>query len=117
MGSWWCATREPVPGGVSHDRQRGRRRRRGAGRFFARAISKLEGFESRANFGTWIYRIAVRCALDKIEAARGRMASRVAEETDPEAQDVQVADRGGRAGAAVAERARLARCRQAAMQA
>src|SRR5579863_2066418 len=33
---------------------------------FLRGYRKLESFESRANFGTWIYRIAVRCALDKV---------------------------------------------------
>ncbi len=33
---------------------------------FMRGYRKLESFESRANFGTWIYRIAVRCALDKV---------------------------------------------------
>src|ERR1700683_3819906 len=33
---------------------------------FLRGYRKLESFESRSNFGTWIYRIAVRCALNKI---------------------------------------------------
>ncbi len=37
---------------------------------FLRGYRKLESFESRASFGTWIYRIAVRCALDRI-ARRG----------------------------------------------
>jgi RNA polymerase sigma-70 factor, ECF subfamily len=59
---------------------------------FLRGYRKLEGFESRSNFGTWIYRIAVRCALDRIAGRRKDEASRVAEETDPEQNDVQVAD-------------------------
>ena len=59
---------------------------------FLRGYRKLEGFESRSNFGTWIYRIAVRCALDKIGGRRWDDASRVAEETDPEQEQVQVAD-------------------------
>ncbi len=32
---------------------------------FLRAFRKLGQFESRANFGTWVYRIAVNCALDR----------------------------------------------------
>ncbi len=31
---------------------------------FLRAYRRLAGFESRANFGTWLYRITVNCALD-----------------------------------------------------
>lgn len=59
---------------------------------FLRGYQKLESFESRAKFGTWIYRIAVRCALDKIDGRRGDDSSRVAEQTDPELEQVQVAD-------------------------
>ena len=61
---------------------------------FLRGYRKLESFESRANFSTWIYRIAVRCALDKLKSSKGKDSSRVAEETDPELDDVQVADSG-----------------------
>jgi RNA polymerase sigma-70 factor (ECF subfamily) len=56
-----------------------------------RGYQKLESFESRSNFGTWIYRIAVRCALDRIGGRKGDKGSRVAEETDPEQDEVQVA--------------------------
>jgi len=59
---------------------------------FLRGYRKLETFESRANFGTWIYRIAVHCALDRIKLSKARETSRLAEETDPELDDVQVAD-------------------------
>ncbi len=31
---------------------------------FLRAYKRLDRFESRANFGTWLYRIGVNCALD-----------------------------------------------------
>ena len=52
---------------------------------FLRAYVKLAGFESRSEFGTWIYRIAVHCALDKISVRRGIAENtRVAEETDAE---------------------------------
>jgi RNA polymerase sigma-70 factor (ECF subfamily) len=59
---------------------------------FLRGYRKLASFESRSNFGTWIYRIAVRCALDKVKRRRVDDSSRVAEEADPEQQEVQVAD-------------------------
>jgi RNA polymerase sigma-70 factor, ECF subfamily len=32
-----------------------------------RGYRRLEGFEARSDFGTWIYRIAVRCALDRLD--------------------------------------------------
>jgi DNA-directed RNA polymerase specialized sigma24 family protein len=56
-----------------------------------RGYQKLESFESRSNFGTWIYRIAVRCALDRISNRKGDKASRAAEESDPEQDEVQLA--------------------------
>jgi RNA polymerase sigma-70 factor (ECF subfamily) len=59
---------------------------------FLRGYRKLEGFESRANFGTWIYRIAVHCALDKIRRRRGDESSRVGDTNDPELDQLQVAD-------------------------
>jgi RNA polymerase sigma-70 factor (ECF subfamily) len=59
---------------------------------FLRGYRKLEGFESRANFGTWIYRIAVHCALDKVRHRRGDETSRVGETNDPEQDQMQVAD-------------------------
>src|ERR1035441_4599301 len=59
---------------------------------FLRGYRKLESFESRSNFGTWIYRIAVHCALDRIKSSKANETNRLAEETDPELNDVQVAD-------------------------
>ncbi len=59
---------------------------------FLRGYRKLEGFESRSNFGTWIYRIAVHCALDRIKHRNGNETSRVGDENDPEQDQVQVAD-------------------------
>src|SRR6202161_4525465 len=47
---------------------------------FLRGYQKLEGFESRSNFSTWIYRIAVRCALDKVSGRRVDERRRVSEE-------------------------------------
>jgi RNA polymerase sigma-70 factor (ECF subfamily) len=57
-----------------------------------RGYRKLESFESKASFGTWIYRIAVHCALDRIRQRNGYDTSRVADESDPEQDQVQVAD-------------------------
>jgi len=34
---------------------------------FLRAYRKLDHFESRANFGTWLYRIATNCSFDLLE--------------------------------------------------
>ena len=39
---------------------------------FLRAYRQIDRFEERANFGTWLHRIAVNCALDLLRA-RGRM--------------------------------------------
>src|SRR5262245_35380486 len=40
---------------------------------FLRAYRQLGRFESRANFGTWLYRIAANCAVDAIRARRARI--------------------------------------------
>ena len=61
---------------------------------FLRGYRKLESFESRSNFGTWIYRIAVRCALDRIGGNKVDESRRVAEASDLEQNQVQVADDG-----------------------
>ncbi len=60
---------------------------------FLRGYRKLKTFQSRAKFSTWIYRIAVHCALDKLKASRQRDSSRVAEEIDSELDNVQVPDK------------------------
>jgi RNA polymerase sigma-70 factor, ECF subfamily len=57
-----------------------------------RGYLKLESFESRSDFGTWIYRITVRCALDKIGGSKADESARVAETTDGEQDKVQIAD-------------------------
>jgi RNA polymerase sigma-70 factor, ECF subfamily len=57
-----------------------------------RGYRRLETFESRSDFGTWIYRIAVRCALDKIRGSKTEESSRIAETPDREQDGVQIAD-------------------------
>lgn len=59
---------------------------------FLRGYRKLEKFESRSNFGTWIYRIAVRCALDKISDRRIEESRRVVSDSDPDFDAGQVPD-------------------------
>jgi RNA polymerase sigma-70 factor (ECF subfamily) len=59
---------------------------------FLRGYRKLESFEARSSFGTWIYRIAVRCALEKIGGRKLGEAGRVGDENDPEQNEIQVAD-------------------------
>jgi RNA polymerase sigma-70 factor, ECF subfamily len=51
-----------------------------------RGYQKLETFASRSDFGTWIYRITVRCALDRIGG------NKVLETIDPESGEMQIAD-------------------------
>ena len=42
---------------------------------FLKAYKQLSRFESRANFGTWLHRIAVNCSIDLIRARPHREAS------------------------------------------
>src|SRR3954452_18419890 len=37
---------------------------------FLRAYRQLDAFEERANFSTWLHRIAVNCALDLLRARK-----------------------------------------------
>src|SRR5438132_3184200 len=39
---------------------------------FLRAYRQLGRFESRANFGTWLYRITANCAVDMMRARQAR---------------------------------------------
>src|SRR5688572_12034519 len=37
---------------------------------FLKAYKRIHSFEARANFGTWLYRIAVNCSLDLMRKRR-----------------------------------------------
>src|ERR671912_2032858 len=39
---------------------------------FIRAFRQLRRFESRSNFGTWLHRIIVNCAMDALRARHSR---------------------------------------------
>src|ERR1700693_3942710 len=43
---------------------------------FLRAYQKLEQFESRANFGTWVYRIAANYAIDRMRQKKSEESQR-----------------------------------------
>ena len=55
--------------GASGQRPGRYRRRQEA---FLRAYRQLGRFESRANFGTWLYRIVANCSVDLMRAKQAR---------------------------------------------
>jgi RNA polymerase sigma-70 factor (ECF subfamily) len=59
---------------------------------FLSGYRKLESFQSKSSFGTWIYRIAVNCALDKVNGRKKYAEIRVAEHYDPGEEQIQIAD-------------------------
>lgn len=54
---------------------------------FLRAYRNLQQFESRANFGTWLYRIGVNCSLDFVRSRKrhveGREVAATEDAADP----------------------------------
>jgi RNA polymerase sigma-70 factor (ECF subfamily) len=59
---------------------------------FLRGYQRLESFEARAQFGTWIYRIAVNCALNMMTKRKIDTTHQIAEDADPAQHQVQIAD-------------------------
>lgn len=57
---------------------------------FLRGYQRLESFEGRSSFGTWLYRIAVNCALNRIGQPGIEAEYRLGEESNPEERTVQV---------------------------
>jgi len=49
---------------------------------FLRAYRRLDRFESRANFGTWVYRIAVNCSLDLLRRRKPQEELRAPDDRD-----------------------------------
>src|ERR1700749_302674 len=60
---------------------------------FLRGYQRLESFQQRATFGTWIYRIAVNCALNRISQPGIEAEYRHGDESDPAQKTVQEAAR------------------------
>lgn len=61
---------------------------------FLRGYRGLVEFDHRADFGTWIYRIAVNCALRVLSRRKTEAAVTIGEEFDEESRGVQLADGG-----------------------
>ena len=60
---------------------------------FLRGYQKLKQFRSHSDFGTWIYRIAVNCALDMLSKRKYvPQQYRIAEEIEGSERVIQVAD-------------------------
>jgi len=59
---------------------------------FIRGYQKLESFESRSKFSTWIYRIAVNYALNLRNKRKPEVAYQIGEDADATQHQVQVAD-------------------------
>jgi RNA polymerase sigma-70 factor (ECF subfamily) len=59
---------------------------------FLLAYRKLGSFQFRASFGTWVYRIAVRCALDQVHRRAPLDEARVGYADAPDLGEIQVAD-------------------------
>jgi len=58
---------------------------------FLRGYQRLESFKQSSAFGTWIYRIAVNCALNRLSRPDIEAEYRHGEENSPEEKTVQVA--------------------------
>jgi RNA polymerase sigma-70 factor (ECF subfamily) len=61
---------------------------------FLRAYRSLGEFDARADFRTWIYRIAVNCALQVLKKRKAESAVPIVEEFDDDHHGIQVADVG-----------------------
>jgi RNA polymerase sigma-70 factor, ECF subfamily len=59
-----------------------------------RGYRSLAEFDARADFRTWIYRIAVNCALQLLKKRKSEAAVPIGEEFDEERPGIQLADYG-----------------------
>jgi RNA polymerase sigma-70 factor (ECF subfamily) len=61
---------------------------------FLRGYQRLESFQQRSSFGTWIYRIAVHCALNRVRRSGTQAQCQRGDEDDREGEPLQVAAQG-----------------------
>ena len=59
---------------------------------FLRAFKQLGRFESRANFGTWLYRIVANCSVDLMRSKQARHDQVRGDSLDQGAMDLPAAD-------------------------
>ena len=64
---------------------------------FLRAFKQLGRFESRANFGTWLHRIAVNCSIDLIRSRPRREAAQDSTDLDQLVHSEATVNDAGRA--------------------
>src|SRR6476646_5547472 len=53
---------------------------------FLRAYRQIEKFEERANFGTWLHRIAVNCSLDLLRSRGRHEKNRITDKDDEDGE-------------------------------
>ena len=80
---------------------------------FLRAYRQLGRFESRANFGTWLYRIVANCSVDMTRARQARLAQGRVESMDD--VDMNPVHAEGPSPERLAHSAEIAACVEAAM--
>ena len=66
---------------------------------FLRGYQRLDSYQERSAFGTWIYRIAVNCALNRVGQPGIEAEYRHGEESDPAGEDGAGGGAGCRSGA------------------
>ena len=59
---------------------------------FLQAFRKLADFQGRSSFGTWLYRIAVRCAMDVLRKKQQEGSTPLEQELDGKVCEVQLED-------------------------
>jgi RNA polymerase sigma-70 factor (ECF subfamily) len=59
---------------------------------FLKAHRQLGGFEARSNFGTWLHRIVVNCAMDALRARKSRKAREHVSEVESVAEWLPATD-------------------------
>lgn len=58
---------------------------------FLKAYKRLDRFESRASFSTWVYRIAVNCAIDLRGKRQPGPSLQISEDPEPGEHEIQLA--------------------------
>jgi RNA polymerase sigma-70 factor (ECF subfamily) len=76
---------------------------------FLRAYKQLGRFESRANFGTWLYRIVANCSVDLMRVRQSRHDMSRSESLDETFETAEISAHGGPGPERLAESAEIQR--------